>query len=609
MEQLTDIQPISWPKAGICTEENLYFRKRHRGFRYVWGQEQLRFEKNGTADFDTYFNCFSLTKWKKYTYISTLYLRLRLFGAFQVSLLGYRYRNGSVICSVLKAEIFRCERDTEVVIEFPEQDSLVCSFSLQALSEDCAFGGGSYCCSDTGDRRTINLALNICTYHREEFIKKTLLNLEENIFSDPESEMHGHIQVYITDNGQTLKPGDIQRETIHLNCQDGFGSAGGFARGQLAIQKDRAAYGLTHMIFMDDDVLFDAGILCRAAHFLSLLKQEYWDHVLGGSLLRLHAQTWQVEAGARWVNGKITSIKPGLDLTVLDHVLFNEMEELPNYQGWWFCCIPLSLAQALPMPVYFHRDDVEFGLRQKGFIYLNGICVWHDEFENKPSSVNEYYDKRNQLIVNAIHCPSYGRKSAMRDLTCDVLRKIITYRYQEADLILEGAQDFCLGIDWVLTIDGRQHHDELVERGYRPEKPALLDLSKFEDNLHPSAFQSGVRKWISGIIGFLLPADKVTTVPMHLPHISCFYRAKDAVNYNSSVETTYMTQKSFIKSFHVFVRLLKTCLQIVSSFNMAASQWRTRVADLTTEGFWQAKLMCDEDDTKYLIERKDVANL
>lgn len=601
MDRLTDIQQISWPKVGICTEEKLYFRRGFQGCHYVCGQEKLCFEKSGTVDFDTYFNCFSTAKWKKYTHVSSVYLRLRLCGAFQVLLLGYQYRNGSVIRSVLKAEVFHSEQDAEVTVGFPAIESLAYSFSLQALSKKSTFLGGSYCCPDEKHRRPIDLALNICTYHREEFIRKTLLNLEKNVFSNPRSELYGHVHVYITDNGQTLVPEEVQCETVHLNSQNGFGSSGGFARGQLAIQKDQAAYALTHMIFMDDDILFDIDALRRTVHFLSLLKQEYWDYILGSSLLRLHAQAWQVEAGACWVDGRITSIKPGLNLTALDQVLFNELEEVPNYQGWWFCCVPLSSAPALPMPVYFHRDDVEFGLRQKGFVYLNGICVWHDEFENKPSSTNEYYDKRNQLIVNAIHCPAYGCRVAMRDLFRDVLRKTIAYRYREADLILEGVQDFCRGIDWMLTYDGQEHHNELIEKGYHPESPTTLDFTKFEDNLCPSAPRSSFRKRLRSIAGVLLPANKTAMVPMHMPSISCFYRVKSAVNYNSATQTAYVTKKSFIESFFVLIRLFKTGLQMGLRFHTAVSQWRTRATELSSEKFWRAKLMSSGDDTKDFI--------
>ncbi len=64
----------------------------------------------------------------------------------------------------------------------------------------------------------------------------------------------------------------------------------------------------------------------------------------------------------------------------------------------------------LPMPIFIRGDDLEYGLRNmKTLILMNGICVWHEPFENKYSSFLEYYIMRNQLIDNSFHCQWYGR--------------------------------------------------------------------------------------------------------------------------------------------------------------------------------------------------------
>lgn len=478
-------------------------------------------------------------------------------------------------------------------MEFPSQDSLVCGFSLQALSDGCVFTGGSFSCPDSVTLMPVNLALNICTYHREAFIKRTLSNLEQNIFSSPESPLHGHLYVYITDNGQTLDPVDIQRKEIRLNRQNGFGSAGGFARGQLSILADRGTYNLTHMVFMDDDILFDTDVLCRTFWFLSLLREEYQGYILGGALLCLHTPWLQVETGAHWGNGNIQGINSGLMLTHLDEILRNELEERPDYQGWWYCCVPVAAAQTLPLPVYFHRDDVEFGLRQKGYVYLNGICVWHEEFENKPSSSNVYYDTRNRLIVNAIHCPCYERRAAIRDTFRDVMKKIVAYRYREAALILEGVQDFCLGVDWVLSHDSQEHHSKLIEKGYRGDKlSSPLDFSAFETCLNSANPASRISKMLQVGLGILLPAYKTAVVPVYLPSSHFFYRAKNAINYNSADETAYITQKSLKESLRIAMLFLKACLKLWLHFDKVASQWNAQVTALTTEEFWRTKLNC-----------------
>lgn len=85
-------------------------------------------------------------------------------------------------------------------------------------------------------------------------------------------------------------------------------------------------------------------------------------------------------------------------------------EDLPmEYNGWWFCCIPLAEHfRGFPLPVFIHGDDIEYGLRfNKKIMTMNGIGVWHDAFDNRKASSMEYYDMRNTLITCAIHHPNF----------------------------------------------------------------------------------------------------------------------------------------------------------------------------------------------------------
>ncbi|MDE6302961.1 MAG: hypothetical protein K2M36_05185, partial [Clostridia bacterium] len=65
---------LSFPRKGICDEQELYFRGgtlRDSGV----------FVKNGeTVKFDTYFNCFSHIKYKKYTKVMSASIRLEVEG-------------------------------------------------------------------------------------------------------------------------------------------------------------------------------------------------------------------------------------------------------------------------------------------------------------------------------------------------------------------------------------------------------------------------------------------------------------------------------------------------------------------------------------------------
>ena len=98
-------------------------------------------------------------------------------------------------------------------------------------------------------------------------------------------------------------------------------------------------------------------------------------------------------------------MKAGLELESCEACLLNEVEESAEYNAWWYCCFPLEIVteENLPLPLFIRGDDVEYGIRNmKQLILMNGICVWHEPFENKYSSFLEYYIIRNQLITNAL---------------------------------------------------------------------------------------------------------------------------------------------------------------------------------------------------------------
>ena len=582
-----EIQPILWPRAGICTEESLYFRRDAAKTAYIPGQDALVFQENGTASFDTYFNGFSYAKWKKYTALPALALRLQTRGEFQVTLFGCQYRNGAVVSRVLTTLRLPPEAG-ESILEFrPDQDYLLCGFTLQALSDDVMFTGGSYgCLWEEEILPPVTIALNICTYHRERFVRTTIHRLRREVWEKENSPLAGHLLGYVTDNGQTLTPQDLGGAPVRLLRQDSKGSAGGFARGQLEILADKEAYGTTHMVFMDDDISFDPQILLRTYWFLRFLREEYREYFLGGDLLRLHEPGSQVESGAQWAAGMVMRTKPDLDLRRLDHLLFHEIEEKVDYQGWWYCCVPLSKDMPFPLPVYFHRDDVDFGLRHKGFLFLNGIGVWHDEFENKPSSVTEYFDFRNRLIINALHCPGFGAKAAVLALVKETLKRLLRYRYREAKLILEGAEDYCKGAEWILSQDRVEQYERLVQKGYHPQPLAAcvegFDLRDYEGNLRHLPLLPKRKRLLRCLLGFLLPAKYTRSVPMFMPSIDCFYRAKRVINYNSAAEQAFVTEKSLSVTLSVTGELLSACIRLLRQYDPVAAEWRSRQKELTS---------------------------
>lgn len=166
----------------------------------------------------------------------------------------------------------------------------------------------------------------------------------------------------------------------------------------------------------------------------------------------------------------MVSLKHGLDLRTLDACLYNEIEEKTQYNAWWYCAFPAEIVtdQNLPMPIFIRGDDV--GIRSAKY-EISRIderhLRWHEPFENKYSSFLYYYILRNRLIDNALHHMSFSKKTCCRVLRQYVLNEMRLYRYKNANLLMQGVEDFLRGVSWLMAQDGEALHKKIMEQGYK----------------------------------------------------------------------------------------------------------------------------------------------
>lgn len=161
--------------------------------------------------------------------------------------------------------------------------------------------------------------------------------------------------------------------------------------------------------------------------------------------------------------------------------LYNEREEKADYNAWWFCCFPISIVNSdnLPLPIFIRMDDIEYGLRNmRQLISMNGICVWHESFENKYAPYLEYYIARNQFITNAFHCKWYGTGHLIKKMLGKCVQEVKVCQYKRADLYLQGILDFLKGPEWLAAQDGEKLHTGIVCMGHR-EKARSCILKMF----------------------------------------------------------------------------------------------------------------------------------
>ncbi|MCC0655732.1 glycosyltransferase [Clostridioides sp. ES-S-0123-01] len=598
------LQNLLFPKIGVCTIERLYYRvnkpmKKDKIYFDDMNGNILFNEKNLALVFDTYFNSFSIEKWNKYTKLDYLSLRLKLKGKFRVILINKEKIHEEVFESILDEVVFDSKDIEEINIEFKSFNKKgVYAFILEALEDNSIFyGGGYYTDIKEASLENITIAIDICTFGREKFIERNLRILKESILENKDSILYDKLKVYIADNGKTLNINNLSDNNINIYPNKNTGGAGGFTRGLIEILKEKEKNKITHVLLMDDDIIIEPASLEKTYNFLRLIKKEYKDVFIGGSMLRLDKQYIQVESGASWYGGAIDSLKNNLDLRKVKAVIHNEVEEYSEYNAWWYCCMPIDIIKEdnLPLPIFIRGDDVEYGLRNmKNLVTLNGICVWHEPFENKYTSFLHYYIVRNLLIDNSLHFDRYNKFKFLKFLFKRITREMSYYRYKNVDLIYKAVEDFLKGVNWIKSYDGELLHSEVMSMGYKAVKVEELNIPfsylKYKESLDQYERKIHKLKRFVTLNGYILPARGTNIVSMALARPSNFYRVKRVLNYDVTSNKGFITEINRIQVIKNYFKFIVLAFKTIFKFNKVKSEFKDRVHELTNVEFWSKYL-------------------
>ena len=630
--EITKLQSILLPDRQICTEDELYFRIKsidqyeskpvrnvefnsintfefksihNVEFNFVYYDElerKLVFKKYARSKFNTYFNSFSINKWQTYTKISSLHLKLRLKGSFVVRVFSGVLDDKSTIDSRILME--KVEGDGEKIMNIPisatQNGSIF--FELEALEDNCEFYGGEWL--TTIEESKINaakVAIVICTYKREEYIERNITTINDRLFANDGSSLKNDLFIYIVDNAKTLDVQKFSSPNIQVIPNMNAGGAGGFTRGILAAKADKDKHGLTHVMLMDDDVIIEAESIARTIRFLKLLKPEYADSFLGGSMMRLDKQYIIHETGARWNHGQFIPLKLNLDARKWHAVLMNEIPEPVNYFGWWYCVMPLSICtdDNLPLPIFIRLDDVEYNVKniQHG-ISLNGISVWHRPFDRNHSPIILYYFFRNFLITRVNQISSAQTLRVIRIILGQIVVNLLHYDYGQCEMILDAIDDFYKGMDWLVAQNPAELHARVSSKAVKFQDMKDLNfpltLTAFNQSLQFN--DSGVRKIIRRVTfnGLILPANKDSVITIDMSHhrkrIGNIYRARRVLQYNITTNQGFVLERSLSKTLSVLVRFALISIKMLFTLSRKNDEYRERIPHVRTKRFWMEYL-------------------
>ncbi len=596
------LQNIIFPSTDTCTDEPMYFR-REGNVKYAWSDDKIVIGKNSFIIFDTYFNGFSAEKWFKYTQISNVKLCLLLQGNVRATLMRKEKNIDGIATEFIEEQGFYSEEPAEFNIYFnTSQISGMYCFQLMGLKGKSYFFGGYYMADICNENiNYVKLGIDICTYKRERFIEHNLKKIKEKFLQNPKSYMYDRLEIFISDNAKTLNIEKLCSEKIHIFKNKNVGGAGGFTRGLIEIKKVQEEKKITHVLVMDDDVSIEPESIFRTCTILSCLKEEYTDAFIGGAMLSLDQKYRQTESGAIWNGGEIISLKNGLDLRDLDACLYNELEENPQYNAWWYCVFPVSIftKNNLPLPIFIRGDDVEYGLRNmKHLILINGICVWHEAFEHKYSSFIYYYILRNRLIDNAVHNMTMPKDSFKKIMYNWIMNEVRIYRYKNAKLIMRGVEDFFKGVSWLILQDGEKLHQEVMSEGYKMQYIEDLGSIRFKYPLWEAALNAKPAVGLKARLithfslngHFFSSKRNYNIVPTVGVQQSSIYRTERILNYDYSSKKGFVTEKNIKEAKECIKRMKRLFKRIDREYNSAVKDFAENGNKLMTEDFWNKYL-------------------
>ena len=324
-------------------------------------------------------------------------------------------------------------------------------------------------------KNQIKLALIICTYRREEYIKKNIEKLSNTRFFDANyPEHYGRLEIFVVDNARELSVQDS--ELVHFFKNRNTGGSGGFQRGIEEVRRADTDRRFSHAIFMDDDVEFEEESFYILFDYLKNVDEKNADRPVAGRMLDKEHPNIQWTAAELWNRGDIrhveflrnTDEKPFIPGRVVYDVD-------ADYGGFWFCCYPMSFVRRNDLsPFFLHCDDVEYGLRcGRPPVIIEGVHVWHETFEKRITPVIRYYDMRNSLLVNRI----YGLLPKKQEVLSGWKEKITNFHVKEdwisEYMLIIAMWDFLRGMRWLRQIDGERYHKKLLRTRSNRWKNAL----------------------------------------------------------------------------------------------------------------------------------------
>ncbi|MEJ5927800.1 glycosyltransferase [Corynebacterium sp. H128] len=487
------LQRVLMPKRGEPHDvRTLYLLEAEQNKeRATWSDRfSLNIPAGAEISFQTYFNAFAASYWRRWSQLDSVVLRVELEGEARVDI--YRSKiDGSRIA--VEGDLVSGVGEFEVSLA-PFEDGGWIWFDITAETDTKIKQAGWWAPVAPGPQTLPNgdqvgpfekrVTVGIPTFNRPADAVAAL----EALASDP--AVDAVIDTVIMPDQGNKHPADepgYQAVTEHFGerffefRQGNLGGSGGYSRimfealGGVDGTKPAGAKQSPYILYMDDDIAIEPDSVLRALQVARYSKSPI---LVGGQMLNLQERSHLHSMGEvvgrhdfMWTSAPYVHYDHDFSKHPLsDRGQFGDKPDAPNsrdlhrridvdYNGWWMTLIPRVVAEEIgqPLPLFIKWDDAEFGLRAGDHGYPTatwpGIAIWHMAWSDKDDAIDwqAYFHLRNRLIVAALQHtgPVDGIVKSMQKAT---IKHLVCMEYSTVAIQNEAMKDFLAGPEQLFDI-------------------------------------------------------------------------------------------------------------------------------------------------------------
>ncbi|MFH6876540.1 glycosyltransferase [Corynebacterium amycolatum] len=461
------------------------------------------------VSFETYFNAFPASYWRRWTNLDNVVLRLELSGTARVDIYRSKIDGARIaVTGEVVGDLGAAAEGAEAKVD--GKDVHVCEipvpltqfedggwiwFDLTCETDVVIHSAGWY--SDIeAPRQTYpdgtehpapegRVTIGIPTFNRPTDAVAAL----EALSSDP--EVDAIIDAILMPDQGTKHPADEPGfdavaehfgDRLRIFPQGNLGGSGGYSRIMYEAlggpdSDSKRATDSPFILYMDDDIAIEPDSILRAVAVGRFAKSPM---LVGGQMLNLQERSHLHSMGE--VIGRHDFMWTSAPHVHYDHDFYahplrdrgehgtNATGEVVDskdlhrridveFNGWWMCLIPRVAAEAIgqPLPLFIKWDDAEYGLRagKAGFPTATwpGVAIWHMAWSDKDDAIDwqAYFHLRNRLIVAALQYEgdAAGIVRSMRKAT---FKHLLCLEYSTVAIQNEAMKDFLAGPERLFDI-------------------------------------------------------------------------------------------------------------------------------------------------------------